>query len=57
MRQNFPALIETANEILGITPDDLVALQLLQTAHAARGEVETVKMITHRIKEIESKMQ
>lgn len=57
MRQNFPELIKTANEILAVAPDNLVALQLLQTAHAARGEVETVKMITHRIKEIEANMQ
>lgn len=57
MQQNFPELINTANEILEIAPDDLVALQLLQTAHAARGDVETVKMITHRIKEIEANLQ
>lgn len=57
MRQNFPELIKTANEILEAAPDNLVALQLLQTAYAARGELETVKMITHRIKEIESNMQ
>jgi len=57
MQQNFPELINTATEILEIAPDDLVALQLLQTAHAARGDMETVKMITHRIKEIEANMQ
>ena len=57
MRQNFPELINTANEILVSAPDDLVALQLLQTAYAARGETETVKMISHRIKEIEANMQ
>jgi len=57
MRQNFPELIKTANEILAVAPDNLVALQLLQTAHAARGDLETVKMITHRIQEIEANMQ
>ena len=54
MKKEFSSVIETANEILAIQPDDVAALQLKQVSHAALGQQQALEIISHRIKEIKA---
>lgn len=54
MQQNFAALIETANEIIGLKSNDLAALQLLRISWAALGELERANSVSSKIKNVEA---
>ena len=52
LRKDFNELEKTAHEILGVKPEDVAALQLLQVAYTALNKEQERIEITERIKQI-----